>query len=279
MANKLGIIAGGGALPGQLIQACRKEGRDVFVVAIIGHAAPEQVSLAPHEWVRLAKPGTAGKLLRQQDVSEIIFAGYVRRPRTLADIVQIGLPDWLAIQFFCSEWRAIFRDSGVIDAIARWIDQKYDARLVGAESVDDTLLASAGVYGRVRPDENAWRDIKVGIQAAHLIGRQDKGQGAIVANGKVVAAEGSDGTDAMIAMAGRRKPNGVGGVLVKVKKPGQEPRIDLPTIGVQTIENAKAAGLRGIAIEAGAALVIDREAVICAADVAGLFVVGVEVPE
>lgn len=276
MLDKIGIVAGGGELPSRLIEACRKKSREVFVVAIKGHAEKASVAEMPHAWVQLGAPGRAIELMRAQHVGSVVFAGHVRRPRNLEDIYRIGIPDGLAIRFLLKERGAIFRDDGFLRAVARWAEQ-LGLRVVGAETIDGTLLAAEGVYGSIVPDEAAERDIAHGITAAQTIGRRDQGQGAVVQQGVILALETIDGTDAMIARAGRlRRRSAPGGVLVKVKKPGQEARIDLPTIGVSTVKNAEAAGLRGIAIEAGAALVIDREAVAAAADAAGLFVVGIK---
>jgi DUF1009 family protein len=279
MADKLGIVAGGGSLPAQLIEACRREGREVFVVAIRGHAEAKSLAGARHVWVRLGAPGTALELARREGVRDVVFAGYVRRPRRLRDFLRIGVPDGIAWRFLLTERMTILRDSGLLKAVARWAEGHFGLRVVGVQAVDRSLLAVAGTYGRVEPDEAARRDIALGIDAAHAVGRADKGQGAVVQQGQVLATEDSRGTDAMLLRAGAARRSGPGGVLVKVTKPGQEMRIDLPTIGVRTIRNAKAAGLRGIAVEAGAALVLDRAALVAEADAAGLFVVGVNVPD
>jgi DUF1009 family protein len=131
-------------------------------------------------------------------------------------------------------------------------------------------LAPLGPLGAHTPDAAAKADIATGLAAARAHGARDLGQAVIAQHGRVVGVEDRDGTDALI-----RRGNGQGGVLVKLAKPGQERRADLPAIGPATIAAVAAAGLRGIAIEAGATLVLDREAVIAAADRAGIFVVGV----
>lgn len=272
MSNKLGILAGGGALPARLIEACRREGREVFVVAVKGQAEAAQVAAAPHEWVRIGAPGKAVALARARGITDVVIAGHFHRPSLLE-----VFPDRLAMRFLLEVGRRAFRDDGLHKAIKEWAD-RLGFRLVGPETIDRGLLAGEGVYGRFAPDEGARHDIERGVEVAKALGRVDVGQGAVVQQGVVLAVEASEGTDAMLARAGRLKRPGPGGVLVKVKKPGQEALIDLPAIGVRTIEHAKAAGLSGIAIEAGAALVIDREAVARAADAAGLFVVGIKVP-
>ncbi len=273
MSSRLGIVAGGGSLPARLIKACYDTGREVFVIAVKGQADADQIAAAPHAWVRLGAPGKAVKLMRARDIQEITIAGSFQRPSLLE-----VFPDRLALQFLLEVGRRVLRDDGIHAAIASWAE-RLGFRLVGPESVDGDLLAVEGVYGRISPDAEARQDIERGIEVARAIGRVDVGQGAIVQQGVVLAVEAAEGTDAMIARAGQLQRKGPGGVLVKVKKPGQERRIDLPAIGLQTVVNAKAAGLRGIAIEAGAAIVIDREAVARAADESGIFVVGVKIPE
>jgi DUF1009 family protein len=273
MSNKLGIVAGGGTLPARLIEACRKEGREVFVIAVKGQAEAGQVAAAPHEWVRIGAPGRAVELARERGITDVVFAGNFRRPSLLE-----VFPDKLAMQFIVEVGRHLFRDDGLHKAIGDWAD-RLGFRIVGPETIDRGLLAEEGVYGRVAPDEAAWQDIARAIEVAKALGKVDVGQGAVVQQGVVLAVEASEGTDAMIARAGRLRLKGPGGVLVKVRKPDQEARIDLPAIGARTVANARAAGLRGIAVEAGGAIVIDRERVVQAADAAGIFVVGVKVPE
>ena len=272
MSSKLGIVAGGGSLPQRLIEACRREGREVFVVAVKGQADAALLAAAPDEWVRIGAPGKAVEFARARGITDVVFAGRFRRPSLLE-----VFPDRLAMQFILELGKHIFHDDAVHRAVVDWA-ARLGFRIVAPETVDRGLLAPEGALGALEPDADARRDIARGIEVARALGAVDVGQGAIVQQGVVLAVEAVEGTDAMIARAAKLRLAGVGGVLVKVKKPGQEARIDLPAIGVRTVERAKAAGLRGIAIEAGGALVIDREGVVAAADAAGLFVVGVKVP-
>ena len=273
MSNKLGIVAGGGSLPARLIEACRRERREFFVLAFKGQTEPDQIAGAPHAWLRVGAVGKAIKVLRTEGVAELVVAGHFHRPSLLEFV-----PDRVALGFMLEVGRAVFRDDGLHKAAVRWAE-RYGFRVVAPETIDTQLLATEGVYGRVSPDADAWHDIERGVEVAKALGRVDVGQGAIVQQGIVLAVEAVEGTDAMIERAGRLRRAGLGGVLVKVKKPGQERRMDLPAIGPRTVEHAKAAGLRGIAIEAEGAIVIDREEVARAADRAGLFVVGIKVPE
>jgi len=140
------------------------------------------------------------------------------------------------------------------------------------------LLAPLGPLGRERPDAAAEADIAVGLAAAQAHGARDLGQAVVVRAGSVVGVEDAAGTDALIRRCAAAPHEARNGVLVKMTKPHQERRVDLPAIGPATIAAAAAAGLSGIAIEAGATLVLDRAAVIAAADHAGMFVVGIKPP-
>jgi len=151
-------------------------------------------------------------------------------------------------------------------------------RVVGAHDILGSLLAPEGALGAIAPDAQGRADIERGLEVARALGGVDVGQAVVVQQGIVLALEAAEGTDALIERAGRLRGDGPGGVLVKAAKPGQERRADLPTVGVSTVDACARAGLRGLAIEAGMALVIDRAAVSAAADAAGLFVVGIKAP-
>jgi UDP-2,3-diacylglucosamine hydrolase len=151
-------------------------------------------------------------------------------------------------------------------------------RVIGADHLLGSALATAGPLGRHLPDAQAEDDIALGFRVVRALGMLDIGQAAVVQQGLVLGVEAIEGTDALIARCAALRREGPGGVLVKAPKPGQERRADLPTIGRRTVEGAAAAGLRGIAVEAGASFVIDRAVVAAAADRAGLFVVGIAPP-
>lgn len=267
-AASLGILAGGGALPRLVATAARAEGRAVFVLAFEGEADPELVRDLPHAWVRLGAAGEAIRLLRAAGVSEVVLAGRIRRP-SLADL----RPDWRAARLFARIGFRALGDDGLLRAVIGVLEEE-GFRVVGADSLVDGLLAPAGVLGRHRPDEAAERDIARGRAVAAGLGLLDVGQAVAVQDGIVLAVEAVEGTDAMLARAGCLRRAGPGGVLVKQRKPGQERRVDLPTVGVETVRNAAGAGLRGIAVEAGGTLVMDLAATVEAADAAGLFLLG-----
>ncbi len=267
MQPKLGILAGGDGLPGRLIESCQKAGREFFVIAFEGQTDPSLFTNQdiPHAWVRLGAAGTTLKLLRAAAVEQLVMAGAIRRPG-LKDL----RPDLWATKFFAASGAASLGDDGLLKALIKALEGEGFS-VVGVDQLLPDIIAPPGVYGAVMPSPQNNTDIALARQAALAIGGQDKGQGAIAMLGEVVAVEDAAGTDAMIASAPR------GGVLVKVCKPAQETRADMPTIGLATVEAAAKAGLAGIAVEHGKALVVDLPAVIAAADRHGLFVIGIEV--
>jgi hypothetical protein len=274
MAPRLGILAGSGELPLRLIEACRAQHRPYFVLGFTGFCDPAALEDEPHAFVRIAAGGGGLKILRANGVEELVFAGGVKRP-ALWEL----RPDWRAIRFSIRVGLHMLTHSGD-DALFRALIAVLESegfRIVGVDSILADLLAPLGALGRIAPDAAAESDIRAGIAAARGHGAQDLGQAVVMRQGAVVDREDADGTDALIRRSGARGA-GQGAVLVKMAKPQQERRADLPAIGVATVEAAAAAGMRGIAIEAGAALVLDHDAVAAAADRAGLFVIGVSAP-
>lgn len=269
--RKMAILAGGGSLPARIAAAVRGQGRDVFIVAFEGHTDPETVVGWPHLWSRFGAAGGIIRRLHDEGVGDIVFAGPVKRP-SFTEL----LPDWWTARFLARVGTRALGDDGLLRAVARELEGE-GFRVVGLHDVLKDLLTVPGPVGALTPDAEAERDIARGVQVARALGDLDVGQGAVVQQGLVLAVEAIEGTDAMLARCAALARPGPGGVLVKVKKPNQDRRVDLPTMGVTTVERAAAAGLRGVAIEAGGSLLIDREAVAATADRLGLFVVGIEI--
>ena len=269
----LGILAGGGALPRRLTVACRAIGREVFVLAFEGQTDPETTADVNHAWVRLGAAGRALAHLRAAGVEELAFAGAIRRP-SLAGL----RPDARAARLLTRIGVRSLGDDGLLSAVIAELEEAEGFRVIAPDMIVAELLATPGAYGRLGPDAGAERDIARGVAVARGLGAFDVGQAVVVQDGIVLGLEAVEGTGALLERCAALGREGPGGVLVKVRKPGQERRVDLPTIGRETVVAAAAAGLRGIAVEAGGALVIDRAAVADAADRAGLFVVGIEVP-
>jgi hypothetical protein len=186
-------------------------------------------------------------------------------------------PDWRAAKFFARIGYRALGDNGLLSAIVTELERE-GFRVVGADQLLPTASLSEGPLGRVAPDAEAEADIERGLAVARALGVLDVGQAVVVQQGLVLGVEGIEGTDALLLRCADLRRDGAGGVLVKIAKPGQESRADRPTIGPQTVALATASGLRGIAAEADATLVLDRGELIRAADQAGIFVVGVRAP-
>ena len=269
MTGKLCIVAGGGRLPKLLIEACRDTGREFFVLALKGQADPEIVDKVPHEWIRMGAAGQAFAILKEQGIEELVMAGRVRRP-SLLDL----RPDLRVIKFFARLGRKGIGDDGLLRAVIDEVESE-GYRVIGAHEVLPTLTAEEGPLGTVVPDDQAEEDIARGMAVLTALSNVDIGQAVVVQQGIVLGVEAVEGTDALIERCNALKRDGKGGVLVKFSKRGQETRVDMPTIGPETIRQVADAGLRGIAVGAGTTIILDVEDLVRAADEAGVFVVGV----
>jgi DUF1009 family protein len=272
---KLGILAGSGSLPARLAEAARADGRDVFVVALSGEADPAAFAGFEVASADIAAVGRTIDMLKAKGCGDLVMAGPVRRP----DFTRLR-PDWRGVKLLPKVAAAARQgDNALFNVlVAAFEDEGF--RVVGADDVLGGLVAGEGPIGRLVPDGAQHADIARALEVAKALGALDVGQGAVVVEGVVLGVELTDGTDAMLARVAEMRrshgPAGAAGVLVKAAKPGQERRVDLPTIGPRTVAGAAAARLAGIAVEAGHALVMDRAATAEAADAAGLYVVGVE---
>lgn len=265
----LGIIAGGGALPGRVAAAAVASGHEVFLVGLDGFADPAVLAAYPHAVARIGAAGRILQLLRGAGCTELVLVGPVRRP-SLLDL----RPDAEGARLLARIGRAAFGgDDGLLAAIVRVLAEE-GFRVIGAHEVFTEALAPPGLLTRIGPDAQALADIARGREVVQALGSADVGQACVVQQGIVLAVEAIEGTDAMLARCGALARPGPGGVLVKLVKPGQDRRADLPTLGVESVRAARAAGLRGIAFEAGGTLLADRAAMIATAEAAGLFLLG-----
>ncbi len=267
----LGILAGGGPFPGQVAAAAASSGRDVFIIGFEDFADPAVIAPYRHATVRLGAAGRMLSLLRQEGCRDLVLVGPVRRP-SLLDL----RPDAEGARILARIGRSAFSgDDGLLAAVVRVLAEE-GFRIIGTHEILTSALGPAGQAGGVAPDAQALADIERGMAVLRALGLADVGQACVVQAGCVLAVEAIEGTDRMIARAKELRRPGPGGVLVKLVKPGQDRRADLPTIGPRTIEAAADAGLRGVAYEAGGTLVTDMQACIKAADHAGIFLLGVQ---
>ena len=266
---KLGIIAGGGALPARLASAAQTAGRAVFVVKLDRHADDPELDQYPGITARL---GAAAKILdamRDNACQDVVLAGKVARPSFTAI-----RPDWRAAKLLMKVGMKALGDDGLLRLVGQELERE-GFRLVGAHEILTDLAVSEGVLGTIKPDDQALSDARHGLRVAQILGQADVGQGCVVQQGLVLALEAIEGTDEMVRRSANYRRDGVGGVLVKSSKPQQDKRLDLPAIGLTTVEEAHKAGLRGIALLAGGTMIIDRSAVIERADRLGMFVIGI----
>jgi UDP-2,3-diacylglucosamine hydrolase len=266
---KLGVIAGNGSLPLDIIRRCRETGRPVFVLAVQDEADAAALAGVDHVWFRMGAAETVIRHLRDNKVQEVVMAGGVRRP-SLTSL----RPDWRAAKMIARIGLRALGDDGLLTAVKREFEAE-GFKVVGAHSILGDRVTRIGTYGKLAPDEQAQADIAHGLRIVRALGALDIGQAVVVQQGLVLGVEAIEGTDALLARAGDLRRDGSGGVLVKAKKPGQDAALDLPTIGPRTIELAHQAGLRGVAVEAGGSLVLEQDAVVERADRLGLFVIGV----
>ena len=267
----LGILAGSGPLPGRVASAAQAAGRTVFIVGLEGFA--EKAVLAPyaHDFARMGAAGRILDLLRANNCKDLVLIGPVRRP-SIFDL----RPDGMGAKLLARVGRAAFGgDDSLLAAVVKVLGEE-GFTVVGAHEILTEAQAPRGLLTAAAPDAQAMSDIARGVAVCRALGAVDVGQGCVVQSGLVLAVEAIEGTDAMLARASQHRRGGAGGVLVKMSKPGQERRADLPTIGAATVANAAAAGLRGIAFEAGGALLAERDAAIAAADAAGMFLIGID---
>ncbi len=269
------VIAGGGQFPAEVVDAVRSSGRAVRVIGLRGFSS-RKVAGEPVLLADMLDPAKVLGLLRGIAPACVVLAGSVTRPGPLA----------IASVFHAYRNRDELGRilAGGDDRILRGavgLLEEEGFRVVGAQEVAPGLLAPAGALTSQRPSEADLADIRLAGEILAATGRFDIGQGVVVAQGRVLAVEGPEGTDAMLERVSslrrsrRVKLDGAAGVLVKRPKPGQDVRIDLPAVGPRTVAKARSAALRGIAVEAGAVVVVDRSGMVAAADKAGLFLWGI----
>lgn len=270
----LGLVAGGGGLPRQVAQACADSGRRLFVVRLKGFADPE-MSEFPGIDAGLGEFGKVFSALKREKCQAVCFAGAVKRP----DFSKLK-PDLRGLAAMPGLIAAGRRGDDAVLRRVLWEFEREGFEIEGVHSAVDGMTMSDGPMGRIFPEACHAEDITRALQVARGIGELDIGQGAVVADGLVLAVEAQEGTDEMLRRVAalpsaiRGSPDTRLGVLAKTPKPIQDRRVDLPTIGVTTVHNAAAAGLAGIVGETGGVLIVDRADVLAEADRLGLFVYG-----
>jgi DUF1009 family protein len=276
ISSPVGLIAAGGVMPFAVADSLAARGINPVLFALKGACDPVAVARFRHHWISVGQFGRATKLFRAENCRDLVFIGTLVRPA----LAELRL-DWGTLRVIRRLLTA-FRggDDHLLSGIGRILEQD-GFRMVGIKDVAPDLLMPEGCLTRAAPDPNAAADIAKGRDVLGALSRFDIGQAAIVIDSHVVAVEDIEGTDGLLARVARLRDEGRirakpgRGVLVKAPKSGQDLRFDLPTIGPRTVHGVAAAGLGGVAIVSGNTIVVEPQAMIEAADAAGLFVTGV----
>jgi DUF1009 family protein len=270
--GKIGILAGGGRLPAIIAESVLARGGSVHVVGIEGEADAD-IARFPHTWVNWGQLGRMVATLQNARADALVIVGSVRRPNLWKLRPDLGLVRSLP--------QILKMLAGGDDSVLSRVVRLFEAQGIevrGAHEVAPELLAGDGPAGALPLDRQARADAELGFAVRTALAPLDAGQAVVTAEGRVLAIEGAEGTDAMLQrVAGLRemgKPPARSGVLAKGPKPGQELRVDMPTIGPRTVTLAADACLAGVAVEAGATLLLDRAEAVAIADTRGIAVEG-----
>lgn len=268
MRTKIGIIAGGGQFPLLFARAARERGFSVVVVAHKGETLSDIEELADRLcWVKLGQLGKIINFFKDEGVSETVLLGTITKTKIFVDV----WPDAKGL----SLWNKIDtrQDDSILRAVADVLE-KDGIRVLASTIYLDHLFFPKGVLTNRHPTDAQLEDIKFGWRIARAVGELDIGQCVVVRDRTVLAVEAIEGTDATIKRGGSLGKEKA--IVVKVKKPTQDFRFDLPAIGLTTIQSMREVGAEVLAVEAGQALLFDSEAVIRQAEQAGIIVIGIE---
>ncbi len=266
----IGLVAGNGVLPRLFADAARAKGHRVIALA---HEAEAEPSLSQHvdvlEWVKLGQLRRIARRLRAHGAREAVLAGGIGRVAAFTSF----RPDLGALQVMAKV--RSFRDDGLLRAIAAYLEGE-GVRIISATDLLPEVLAPEGHLAGPKPSAAQRADLALGLEVATLLGKADVGQTVVVRNGHVLALEALEGTDEAIRRGG--KLGGAGACVVKLAKPGQDTRFDLPAVGPRTLEVMAEAGAVLLAVEAGRSVILEAPPFLAEAARRGITVLGVIVP-
>jgi len=277
--KRIGLLAGAGRFPIAFAQAARRQGHSVITVGPTGMVSEELRELSEYMYVgSLGRIGKAISVFKRKKVKNIVMAGKIEKRVLLHPFNWFRhLPDWRALHMMWSYARANRKDDTMLLAVIK----EFARDGLYFESALDycpELLVSHGFLTKRHPTSSQWKDINFGWELAKEMGRLDVGQTVVVAERASIAVEAIEGTDECIRRAGRLCRKG-GFTVVKVAKPNQDMRFDVPTIGVQTIQTMHEAGARTLALESGKTIVLDQDEVYALADKLGIAIVSLNANE
>jgi UDP-2,3-diacylglucosamine hydrolase len=274
VSGQIALICGAGQFPLVAARAAKARGREVFILALKGIAS-EGVAEFPHIWLGVGQLGAAFREIEARGIEEICFIGGLGRPE-FADL----RPDWGAVRRLPEILRLLRGgDDHALKGVLKLFESE-GLRVVGVETLAPELLAARGAMNRLPFPKEMEEDLAYGHECLAALSAFDCGQALVLSNRRIVALEAAEGTDAMLLRVaelrekGRWRAKGSAGMLIKAPKKGQDLRVDLPAMGPETVASAAKAGLKGIAVEAGKVLILDRDAVAAQAEKSGLFLYG-----
>lgn len=270
-AGEWGLIAGNGRFPFLVLEGARSQGIEMAVVAIREEASPELENAAKRlHWVSLGELGKAIELLHSERVTRAVMAGQVKHAKIFSGI----RPDWKMARLLMS--LAVKNTDSLIGAVARVLEEE-GIHLVDSTAFLDPLVARSGVLTKRSPNDEERADLEYGRRAARHIAALDLGQTVVISACACVAIEAMEGTDETVERAARLA-DGRRLTVVKVSKPGQDMRFDVPVVGLPTIEIMRRSGATALGVDAGRTLLFDRAELIAAADRAGITIDSTEPP-
>jgi len=278
-ANRIGLLAGGGRFPVEFAHAATREGHEVVCIGIAGMASPDLADICrSFRQIPLGRIGAAIRHFKRRRVARAVMAGKIEK-RVLFDPFRVLrlLPDWRTLHM----WYAYARENRKDDTILLAVIREFERDGITFESALDyapELLVNHGFLTRRRPTAAQWDDIRFGWDIAKEMGRLDVGQSIVVNDKAVIAVEAVEGTDECIRRAGQLCRRG-GFTVVKVAKPQQDMRFDVPTVGVGTLRTMQAAGGRVLAVESEKTIVLDRDEFVALADKLGIAIVALNAQE
>ena len=279
-AEPVAIICGGGSLPFAVAEAALRRGRHPVMFPIRGFADPAAFERYKHHWIALGQFGRMCRLAAAERCRDVVLIGNLIRP----SLREIRL-DWETLRLM-PRIAKLFRggDNRLLSGVGQIFEQ-HGFRLLGAHELAPEILVTEGLVGNRPPGKRDEADIATAVAVLSALGPFDIGQSAVVADGHVLALEAEEGTDAMLARVAQlrrtgriRYPVGVG-VLVKAPKPQQDRRLDLPSVGPQTIAGVIRAGLAGLAVVAGATIIAEPKVVAATVNRGKIFMTGIPDPQ
>ncbi len=265
---KIGLIAGGGQFPLLFAKKARQNGYEVHAAAYVNEASSELAGhVASIEWLHLGQVGRLLKLFRRRGITEAVMLGTVLKTRIFTDIK----PDFKALAFIARMGHT--HDDSILRSFADLL-QGEGIAIRPSTFLLPELISPKGCWTKRKPGKAEKKDIRIGWRIAREVGRLDIGQCLVISNGTVLAVEAVDGTDATISRGGALGKGGA--VVVKLCKPDQDLRFDLPSSGVETIRTMHASGVSVLVLEAGKSLSFDREEMIQVANELGIAIVAME---